>query len=80
MEALGDRVQLVGDEISVTNFDRMWKGIEVEVANSVCETSFASSSEATPARSSNGVTLGIPTLRHRTIRIARALGAFLLSR
>jgi enolase len=34
-EALGEKVQLVGDDIFVTNFDRVWKGIEGEVANSV---------------------------------------------
>jgi enolase len=28
-------VQLVGDDIFVTNFDRVWKGIEGEIANSV---------------------------------------------
>jgi len=34
-EALGEKVQLVGDDIFVTSFDRVWKGIEGEVANSV---------------------------------------------
>ena len=34
-EALGERCQLVGDDIFVTSFDRVWRGIEEEVANSV---------------------------------------------
>jgi len=34
-DALGEKVQIVGDDIFVTNFDRVWKGIETEVANSV---------------------------------------------
>jgi len=34
-DALGERVQLVGDDIFVTNFERVWRGIEGEIANSV---------------------------------------------
>jgi enolase len=34
-DALGERVQLVGDDIFVTSFDRVWRGIEEEIANSV---------------------------------------------
>jgi enolase len=34
-EALGERVQIVGDDIFVTNFQRVWRGIEDEIANSV---------------------------------------------
>jgi enolase len=33
--ALGERVQIVGDDIFVTNFQRVWRGIEDEIANSV---------------------------------------------
>jgi enolase len=34
-EALGDRVQLVGDDLFVTNTRRLQRGIEAEVANSI---------------------------------------------
>ncbi len=34
-ERLGERIQLVGDDIFVTNFDTLWKGIEAEIANSI---------------------------------------------
>jgi enolase len=34
-EALGEKVQLVGDDLFVTNVDRLSKGIEMGVANSV---------------------------------------------
>jgi enolase len=34
-EALGDRVQLVGDDLFVTNTDRLEKGISMGVANSI---------------------------------------------
>ena len=34
-EALGDRVQLVGDDLFVTNTERLSKGIEMGVANSI---------------------------------------------
>ena len=34
-EALGEKVQLVGDDIFVTSYDRVWRGIDAEVANSV---------------------------------------------
>jgi enolase len=34
-DALGERIQLVGDDIFVTSFDRVWRGIEEEIANSV---------------------------------------------
>jgi enolase len=34
-EALGERIQLVGDDIFVTNFERVWRGIDEEIANSV---------------------------------------------
>ena len=34
-EALGDRIQLVGDDIFVTNVDRLGRGIEESVANAV---------------------------------------------
>lgn len=34
-QALGDRVQLVGDDIFVTNSNRLLKGIETEAANSI---------------------------------------------
>jgi enolase len=34
-EALGDRVQLVGDDLFVTNTERLRRGIESEVANSI---------------------------------------------
>jgi len=32
---LGDRVQLVGDDVFVTNTDRLWQGIQRGVANSI---------------------------------------------
>jgi enolase len=34
-KALGDRVQLVGDDVFVTNVDRLRRGIEAGVANSI---------------------------------------------
>jgi enolase len=34
-EALGERIQLVGDDIFVTSLDRVWRGIDQEIANSV---------------------------------------------
>jgi enolase len=34
-DALGDRVQLVGDDLFVTNTERLAKGIEIGVANSI---------------------------------------------
>jgi len=34
-DALGDRVQLVGDDLFVTNVERLSKGIEMGVANSI---------------------------------------------
>ena len=34
-EALGDRVQLVGDDLFVTNVERLARGIEAGVANSI---------------------------------------------
>ena len=34
-EALGDRVQLVGDDLFVTNAARVQKGLDLKVANSV---------------------------------------------
>jgi enolase len=34
-ERLGDRVQLVGDDLFVTNTERLWRGIEQGVANSI---------------------------------------------
>jgi enolase len=34
-EALGGRVQLVGDDLFVTNTDRLWRGITSGVANSI---------------------------------------------
>lgn len=34
-EAIGDRVQLVGDDLFVTNTERLAKGIEMRVANSI---------------------------------------------
>ena len=34
-EAIGDRVQLVGDDLFVTNTERLAKGIEMNVANSI---------------------------------------------
>jgi len=34
-EAIGDRVQLVGDDLFVTNTERLVKGIEMNVANSI---------------------------------------------
>jgi len=34
-EVLGDRVQLVGDDLFVTNTDRLMRGIDEEVANSI---------------------------------------------
>ncbi len=32
---LGDKIQLVGDDLFVTNVERLWKGIEMNVANSI---------------------------------------------
>ena len=32
---LGDKIQLVGDDLFVTNVERLWKGIEMDVANSI---------------------------------------------
>lgn len=32
---LGDKIQLVGDDLFVTNVERLWKGIELNVANSI---------------------------------------------
>ena len=34
-QALGDRIQLVGDDLLVTNVERLKKGIELKVANSI---------------------------------------------
>jgi enolase len=34
-EALGTRVQLVGDDLFVTNTERLWRGITTNVANSI---------------------------------------------
>ena len=34
-ERLGDRVQLVGDDLFVTNTERLARGIELGVANSI---------------------------------------------
>ena len=34
-QALGDRVQLVGDDLLVTNVERLQKGIELKVGNSI---------------------------------------------
>lgn len=34
-QRLGDRVQLVGDDVFVTNTDRLWQGIQRGVANSI---------------------------------------------
>jgi enolase len=34
-QRLGDRVQLVGDDLFVTNTERLWQGIERGVANSI---------------------------------------------
>jgi len=34
-EALGSRVQLVGDDLFVTNTERLWRGITTDVANSI---------------------------------------------
>jgi len=34
-EALGGRVQLVGDDLFVTNTERLWRGITTNVANSI---------------------------------------------
>jgi enolase len=34
-EALGERIQIVGDDIFVTSFERVWRGIDEEIANSV---------------------------------------------
>ncbi len=32
---LGNKIQLVGDDLFVTNVERLWKGIEMNVANSI---------------------------------------------
>ncbi len=34
-ERLGDRIQLVGDDLFVTNTERLWRGIQQGVANSI---------------------------------------------
>jgi enolase len=34
-ERLGDRIQLVGDDLFVTNTERLWRGIQEGVANSI---------------------------------------------
>ncbi len=34
-DRMGERIQIVGDDIFVTNFERVWRGIEEEIANSV---------------------------------------------
>jgi enolase len=34
-DRLGDRIQLVGDDLFVTNTDRLWRGIETGTANSI---------------------------------------------
>ena len=34
-KALGDRIQLVGDDLFVTNVERVKKGLELHVANAV---------------------------------------------
>ena len=34
-DRLGERVQLVGDDIFVTDYDRIWRGMQEEIANSV---------------------------------------------
>ena len=34
-DRIGDRVQLVGDDLFVTNVDRLYKGIEKGIANSI---------------------------------------------
>jgi enolase len=34
-ERLGDRVQLVGDDLFVTNTDRLWRGIQQGIGNSI---------------------------------------------
>jgi enolase len=34
-QALGSRVQLVGDDLFVTNTDRLWRGIQEGIANSI---------------------------------------------
>lgn len=34
-QAIGDRVQLVGDDLLVTNVDRLKRGIEMKVGNSI---------------------------------------------
>ncbi|MEK7381206.1 MAG: phosphopyruvate hydratase, partial [Gemmatimonadota bacterium] len=34
-EALGDRIQLVGDDLFVTNVDRLGRGIDQDVANAI---------------------------------------------
>jgi enolase len=34
-QSLGSRVQLVGDDLFVTNTDRLWRGITTKVANSI---------------------------------------------
>jgi enolase len=34
-QRLGDRIQLVGDDLFVTNTDRLWRGIQEGIANSI---------------------------------------------
>ena len=34
-DRLGEEVQIVGDDIFVTNYDRIWRGMQEEIANSV---------------------------------------------
>ncbi len=34
-EKIGDKVQIVGDDLLVTNVERLWKGIELQAANSI---------------------------------------------
>lgn len=34
-DRLGDRIQLVGDDLFVTNTERLWRGIEAGIANSI---------------------------------------------
>jgi enolase len=34
-QRLGDRIQLVGDDLFVTNTERLWRGIQGEIGNSI---------------------------------------------
>jgi enolase len=34
-DRMGERIQLVGDDIFVTDYDRIWRGMQEEIANSV---------------------------------------------